>query len=98
VRLGWAIVLGIVAGAAVVWWLGRSDGRAPSPPASSAGPASDTGRGAGPALYRWRDDAGVVQLTDVPPTGRPFETIDVDALQRRNTFDPRTEAPAPAPE
>lgn len=90
--MGWAIVLGIVAGAAVVWWLGRSEHGTPAPAAPAAG---DPGRGAGPALYRWRDDAGVVQLTDAPPTGRPFETIDVDALQRRNTFDPRTEAPAP---
>lgn len=94
-RLGWAIVLGIVAGAAVVWWLGRGETGAPGPTSPSAGPARDAGRSAGPVLYRWRDDAGVVQVTDAPPTGRPFETIDVDALQRRNTFDPRTEVPAP---
>ena len=28
------------------------------------------------ALYRWRDDAGVLQITDKPPKGRPFERID----------------------
>ena len=31
-----------------------------------------------PAVYRWRDDAGVVQLTDRPPSDRPYETIRVD--------------------
>lgn len=32
-----------------------------------------------PAVYRWRDDAGVTQLTDEPPTdGRPYEEIRVD--------------------
>jgi hypothetical protein len=95
VRLGWAIVLGIVAGAAVVWWLGRGETGTSGPASPTAGPARDAGRNAGAVLYRWRDDTGVVQVTDAPPTGRPFETIDVDALQRRNTFDPRTEAPAP---
>lgn len=94
-RLGWAIVLGIVAGAAVVWWLGRSEDGMPAPAASSARPAGDTSRGAGPALYRWRDDAGVLQVTDTPPRDRPYDTVDVDGLQRRNTFDPRNETPAP---
>ena len=30
-----------------------------------------------PALYRWKDDAGVVQLTDRPPPDRPYETVRV---------------------
>lgn len=28
-----------------------------------------------PAVYRWKDDQGVVQLTDTPPTDRPYETV-----------------------
>lgn len=28
-----------------------------------------------PAVYRWTDDRGVVQLTDTPPRGRPYETV-----------------------
>jgi hypothetical protein len=28
-----------------------------------------------PAVYRWKDDRGVVQLTDAPPTDRPYETL-----------------------
>jgi hypothetical protein len=30
-----------------------------------------------PTLYRWKDDAGVVQVTDRPPPGRPYETVAV---------------------
>jgi hypothetical protein len=26
-------------------------------------------------LYRWRDDQGRVQVTDKPPKGRPYETV-----------------------
>jgi hypothetical protein len=101
VRLGWAIVLGILAGALVVWWLGRDDASGASRAAAADAPGrspAETGdpRGSGgtPALYRWRDDAGVLQLTDRPPQGRPYEAVDVDGLQRRNTFDPRDAAPA----
>jgi hypothetical protein len=31
-----------------------------------------------PAVYRWRDAKGVVQLTDTPPPDRPYETIRID--------------------
>lgn len=31
-----------------------------------------------PQVYRWRDDAGVTQITDTPPTDRPFETVRID--------------------
>lgn len=31
-----------------------------------------------PAVYRWRDEAGVLQLTDKPPANRPYETVRVD--------------------
>lgn len=31
-----------------------------------------------PAVYRWRDAAGVLQLTDTPPKDRPYETVRVD--------------------
>jgi hypothetical protein len=26
-----------------------------------------------PPLYQWRDDAGVIHVTDTPPKGRPYE-------------------------
>lgn len=31
-----------------------------------------------PALYRWHDDQGRVQLTDTPPKDRPYETVRID--------------------
>ena len=31
-----------------------------------------------PAVYRWKDAHGRVQLTDAPPTDRPYETIRID--------------------
>ncbi|WP_165967510.1 DUF4124 domain-containing protein [Luteimonas aestuarii] len=95
-RLGWAIALGIVAGGLVVWWLGRSDPLATGTPDAAAGrePAASRPASAGTSLYRWRDDAGTLQLTDTPPTGRPYETVDVGTLERRNTFDPRDPPPA----
>ena len=36
-----------------------------------------------PKLYRWRDRNGVLQLTDTPPKGRKYETVDVDATAAR---------------
>ncbi len=31
-----------------------------------------------PVLYRWHDAEGRVQLTDSPPSGRPYETVRID--------------------
>lgn len=31
-----------------------------------------------PALYRWHDDQGRVQLTDTPPKDRRYETVRID--------------------
>ena len=87
-RLGWAIVAGALAAGALAWWLGREASSDASPhadadPAAAAAPASP-----GPVLYRWHDDAGVVQITDTPPAGRRYTVVDVAALERRNTIDP----------
>jgi hypothetical protein len=89
-RLGWAIVAGALGAGALAWWLTREAAPAASP-ASAAMPAASAAAGAppasdGPALYRWRDDAGVVQVTDIPPRGRDYTLVDVAALERRNTI------------
>ncbi len=34
-----------------------------------------------PAIYRWKDAQGVVQLTDRPPPDRPFEEVRIDPRQ-----------------
>ena len=78
-RAVWAILAGITLGAGVAWWLARE---APEKQAekqrraehAAAAQAED----ARPSLYRWRDEAGVLQITDKPPKGRPFERINRD--------------------
>ena len=75
-----AIALGAIVAAIATWWFARDPA-----PATEALQSPDT---AAPALYRWRDAAGVLQITDRPPEGRPYEIVDSSALERRNVFDP----------
>ncbi len=78
-RAVWAIVAGVSLGAGVAWWLARE---APEKQVEKQQRAEQAAaaqaRDARPSLYRWRDDAGVLQITDKPPKGRPFERIDRD--------------------
>lgn len=88
-RLAWAIVAGALGAGAVAWWLARDS--APDSPPDDA-PAAAAARTPAPAasgqvLYRWRDEAGVMQITDLPPRGRDYTIVDVAALERRNTID-----------
>lgn len=79
-RAAWAIAAGLVLGAGAAWWLSREapqDIRAKQQRAERA--AAEEARDARPSLYRWRDDAGVLQITDKPPKGRAFERIDKEA-------------------
>lgn len=76
-RAAWAILAGLAAGAGLAWGLGRDQTPHRSPDArlraerAAAAQAEDTLR----PLFRWRDDAGVLQVTDQPPKGRPYERI-----------------------
>ncbi len=75
-RLLLAIVLGLLLGGALAWWLDRP----PREATPAAAPADTTRATTGtrpPTLYRWRDDAGVLQVTDRPPQGRPYEIVDI---------------------
>lgn len=91
-RPAWAIA-GILAAAALAWWLAREQPPAPGAAehtrAADAEAAPAASPPPGPALYRWRDDAGIVQITDVPPQGREYTIVDVAALERRNIIDQR---------
>jgi hypothetical protein len=77
-RAGWAIVAGLALGIGLAWWLAR-----PSPEARherrerAEEAAMADARDAQPKLYRWRDAAGVLQVTAEPPPDRPYETVDL---------------------
>lgn len=75
-RAIWAILLGAAAGIGLAVWLAGNN-----PPAQSGAAAGEhrnggeQGADALPGLYRWRDDQGVLQITDKPPRGRAYERI-----------------------
>lgn len=75
-RAVWAIALGAAVGIGLAVWLAR-DGSASNgqkrtrAERAAAAQAAD----AVPSLYRWRDDHGVLQITDQPPKGRKYERI-----------------------
>lgn len=96
-RAAWAVVAGILGAGVLAWWLAREPS---SEPAASAATASSRDARApqspAPVLYRWRDEAGIVQVTDIPPKDREYTVVDVAALERRNLIDPDP-LPATAP-
>lgn len=80
-RLGWAIVGGVLLGTGVAWWLSRDTPTEAQRQQRRAGAAhrADT-QDARPVLYRWRDANGTLQVTAQPPTGadarRHYERVD----------------------
>lgn len=79
IRPAWAILAGLLLGGAAYWWLARD---APDQNPDQAGraraeSAAAQAEAARPVLYRWRDDAGRLQVTQEPPKGRRYERIDV---------------------
>jgi uncharacterized protein DUF4124 len=76
-RLAWAIIIGLVLGIGVAWWLSRgAPGKSQAREQRAQRAAAAQARDARPSLYRWRDDAGVLQITDKPPKNRRYERID----------------------
>ena len=78
-RLAWAIIGGIALGGGLAWWLSRDtpeQARAKQERAAEA--AAANAEDARPVLYRWRDDNGVLQVTDQPPKGRKYERVDME--------------------
>ena len=73
-----AIAVGIAAGAGIAWWLARESPEAQQHTQTRARQANAQAQDARPSLYRWRDDAGVLQITDHPPKGRRYERLDRD--------------------
>lgn len=78
-RLAWAIVAGLLLGIGVAWWLSReAPAKTEARQRRAEQAAAAQARDARPSLYRWRDDAGVLQITDKPPPDRLFQRIDRD--------------------
>ncbi|KAF1708893.1 hypothetical protein CSC70_12405 [Pseudoxanthomonas kalamensis DSM 18571] len=75
-RLAWAVLAGLLLGAVAAWWVSRdAPGQSKARQQRAEQAAAEQARDAVPALYRWRDDAGTLQITDQPPQGRPYERI-----------------------
>ena len=70
------LVLALAAAASWAWW--RYAPQSLPGIAREALPHSPAARPENPPLYKWRDAKGQWQITDVPPDGRPYETIVVD--------------------
>ncbi len=69
-----AIAAGLGIGAGIAWWLSKDGPDAGSERREAR--RTSTPVDTRPSLYRWRDDAGVLQITEKPPRHRPFERID----------------------
>lgn len=80
-RIGWAILAGLLVGGGLAWW--QSPQRQPREPRRAPVDAAVNDAAATPAarrlLYRWRNQDGVLQVTDQPPRGLPFERLDATA-------------------
>ena len=78
-RLGWALLLGVVAGVALAWWLSRdTPEQAREKQARAEQAAAADFEESRPVLYRWRDDNGALHVTDTAPKGRKYERIPIE--------------------
>ncbi|HET7844734.1 MAG TPA: DUF4124 domain-containing protein [Xanthomonadales bacterium] len=70
------LLLATALGASWAWW--RYAPASLPVFARTALPTSPAARPDNPPLYKWRDAKGRWQITDVPPSDRPYETVVVD--------------------
>jgi hypothetical protein len=72
----WWLLAALAAGAGAWWyWAPQTLPVA----VRHAAPVSPNAERASPALYKWRDDKGVLNVTDMPPPdGRQYETVRYD--------------------
>lgn len=68
------LVLAVVLGAAAWWWFTQEMPRRERERAVTAEAAARQAERAS-SLYRWRDAAGNLQVTQEPPRGRRYERI-----------------------
>lgn len=75
-----ALLLGLLVGTGIAWWQSRdTPEQARDRQRRADNAAAALARDAEPVLYRWRDDTGVLQVTEQPPKGRPYQRIPRDA-------------------
>lgn len=82
-RLGLAIAIGVLGGAALAWWLTPVESRwlpFSGDQRTSTGPSTTRSvPGDAPVLYRWRDAQGVLHVAQQPPSGgQAYERVDID--------------------
>ena len=68
------LLLAVATAAAAWWWFTTEMPRRDRERAIAAEAAARNAERAD-SLYRWRDDAGRLQVTDEPPKGRRYERI-----------------------
>ena len=68
------VLVAVALAAAAWWWLTVEMPRREQAHKAAAEAAAIQARRAD-TLYRWRDDAGNLHVTDQPPKGRPYERI-----------------------
>jgi len=66
----WAIVLGIIGGCALAWWLYHT------PDKQSAQKPTTTQQQS--RFYRWVDKDGVTQISSTPPEKGQYQIIEID--------------------
>jgi uncharacterized protein HemX len=77
VKAAWAVAAGLALGIGVAWWLARdTPQQAEAKQRRAEHAAAAAAADARPALYRWHDANGVLQITEQPPKGRKYERID----------------------
>ncbi|HSX60942.1 MAG TPA: DUF4124 domain-containing protein [Tahibacter sp.] len=96
--IGWSLAL--LAAAAAAWWYFAPE---TLPTAlRHAAPVSPNMQTTAPTLYKWRDASGRLNVTDVPPKDRAYETVRYDpntnvvpAYRRPGTPDDAANRPIP---
>lgn len=75
-----ALLVGLLVGAGIAWWQSRDSPEQLRDKQQRANRAAAAqAHDAEPVLYRWRDANGVLQVTERPPKGRPYQRIPREA-------------------
>lgn len=97
-RLVHALLGGVVVGGLAGWWAMGHPGYETTEQQLQRMEAMQQARD--PGLYRWRDEKGVLHITDTPPKGRKYEKValreDVNIVPMAPEKPPQDQEQAPA--